>query len=128
MDKFSKAGKEFEKIRKEGRETLSKKEETKARKTLNKKALKPAVSHVRDFLSLIHAVVSKGYKAPVELLTAVVAAVLYLLWVFDVIPDFVTVIGYLDDIAVTLAVAKIVSVEINKFKKWKVKNESKKDS
>jgi len=128
MDKFSKADKEFEKIRDKGRKTLSQKEETKARKALNKSALKPAVNHVRDFLSLISAVVSKGYKAPIELLTAVVAAVLYLLWVFDVIPDLVPVIGYLDDIAVILAVAKMVSIEINNFKKWKVKNESKKDS
>jgi len=128
MGKISKADKEFEKIRDKGRKTLSQKEEKRVRKTLNKSALKPAVSHVRDFLSLIHAVVTKGYKAPIELLTAVVAAVLYLLWVFDVVPDFVPVIGYLDDIAVILAVAKMVSVEINKFKKWKVKNESKKDS
>jgi len=129
MNKFSEATSEFGKIRDKGRQTLSKKEETKARKALNKKALKPAVDHVRDFLSLIHAAVTKGYKAPVELLTAVVAAILYLLWVFDVIPDFVPVIGYLDDIAVIIAVAKMVSIEINNFKKWKEKkNESNKST
>jgi len=126
MDKFSEVRNEFGKIRDKGRKTLSNKEEIKARKILNKSALKPVVNHIRDFISLLHAS-SKGYKAPVELLTAVVAAILYLLWVFDVIPDFVPVIGYLDDIAVILAVAKMVSVEINKFKKWKVKYESKKD-
>ncbi len=121
LRKHKKASNEFEKIRKEGRQSLSQAETIQANNKMKKPALKPVIGHIREFISLLHATVTRGYKAPVELLTAVVAAILYLLWIVDVIPDFLPVIGYLDDMAIIIAVAKMVSVEINNFKKWKEK-------
>ena len=127
MRKHKKATNEFEKIRKKGRQSLSQAETTQASNKMKKPALKPVIEHIREFISLLHATVTRGYKAPVELLTAVVAAILYLLWIVDVIPDFLPVIGYLDDMAIIIAVAKMVSVEINNFKRWKEKkNENQK--
>ena len=122
MNDKDKADEEFSKIRSEGRTDLSDKEMKKAKKTLKMSGLRQAASHIKDFLSLLHAVFNDSYKVSLEVIIAVVSAILYLIWVLDVIPDFIPLIGYLDDTAVILATARICAIELEDFRKWKDTN------
>ena len=122
MNGKDKADDEFSKIRSKGRNTLSKKEIKKARKHLRIPALRPVINHIKEFLSLLHSVFCKGYKVPIEVIITVVSAMLYLIWVLDVIPDFTPVIGYMDDIAVILTAARLCANELESFRKWKERN------
>lgn len=110
---------EFSKIRSKGRKNLSKKEMKKARKHLRIPAIRPVLTYVRDFLALLHAVFNDNYKVSLEVIITVVSAILYIIWVLDVIPDFIPLIGYLDDMAVIITASKVCALELEDFHKWK---------
>lgn len=122
MNDKDKADDEFSKIHSKGRKNLSRKEIRKARKYLRIPALRPVISHTKEFLSLLHSVFYDGYKVSVEVITTIIAAILYLIWIMDVIPDFTPIIGYMDDIAVILTAARLCANELESFRKWKEKN------
>ena len=119
MIDMNKADDEFSKIRSKGRRNLSKKEMRKARKHLRIPALRPVLTYVRDFLALLHAVFSDRYKVSLEAIITLGSAILYLIWVFDIIPDFIPIIGYLDDMAVIITATKVCALELEDFQKWK---------
>ncbi|MDE3041330.1 MAG: DUF1232 domain-containing protein [Nitrospirota bacterium] len=54
----------------------------------------------------------------VRKLVAIVAAILYLISPLDVIPDFIPVVGYVDDAAVIAWVMKSIAEELKDFKIW----------
>ncbi|MBU6482565.1 MAG: DUF1232 domain-containing protein [Nitrospirae bacterium] len=54
----------------------------------------------------------------VRKLVAIVAAILYLISPLDVIPDFIPVVGYVDDAAVIAWVMKSIAEELKDFKMW----------
>lgn len=58
------------------------------------------------------------YTAPVTTILAAVAALIYFVEPFDLIPDTVPVFGFLDDVAVITCVARANIGEIRKFRKW----------
>jgi uncharacterized membrane protein YkvA (DUF1232 family) len=67
---------------------------------------------------------SKGeYKniSPTSIV-AVVAAVLYFVNPFDLIPDFIPVIGQIDDILVLSYLVKLLNKEIERFMAWEKEN------
>ncbi|MCK5117430.1 MAG: DUF1232 domain-containing protein [Candidatus Aegiribacteria sp.] len=123
MNEKDKADGEFSRIRSNGRRKLSKKEIRKARKHLRIPALHPVLRHIKEFLSLLHSVFFDGYKVSVEIITTIIAAILYLIWIMDVIPDFTPIIGYMDDVAVILTAARLCANELESFRKWKDKND-----
>ena len=51
-------------------------------------------------------------------LVAIVAAMLYLISPLDVIPDFIPVVGYVDDAAVIAWVLKTIAEELKDFRSW----------
>lgn len=63
---------------------------------------------------------SKGEYTNVSFKTMilVVAAVLYFLNPFDVIPDFLPFLGYLDDVTVIGFVGAAITKDIDKFRDW----------
>ncbi len=123
MNDKDKADSEFSKIRSKGRKDLSEKEMKKARKHLRIPALRSVISHIKEFISLLHSALCDGYEVPLDIIIIVVSAILYLIWVLDVIPDFTPVIGYIDDIAVILTAARLCANELESFRKWKDKND-----
>jgi len=54
----------------------------------------------------------------VHKLVTIVSAILYLISPLDVIPDFIPVVGYVDDAAVIAWVLKSIAEELKDFKMW----------
>jgi len=83
----------------------------------------PLGKFIGDFKLLI--AVIKDYwkgnyrKMPFFSIAAIVAALLYVLNPFDIIPDFIPVIGYLDDAAVIAACLALVRQDLHNYKKWR---------
>ena len=72
------------------------------------------------FFSMMRDYLSGDYKKlPIKSTIKVLAALIYFLFIIDVIPDFFAVIGYADDAAVLGWVITSISKDIDKYKEWK---------
>ncbi len=86
----------------------------------------PLGKFAEDFKLLIAVV--KDYwngnyrKIPFWTIAAVVAAFLYVLNPLDLIPDFIPLVGQIDDAAVVAACLFMVRRDLHRYKKWKIEN------
>ena len=88
---------------------------------LSKKGLKEVKEKVILLIDYISDIVNGNYKDyNVKAFLYVVAAMIYLVSPIDVIPDFILGIGLTDDVAVILFVLREVSLELDKYKEWKL--------
>ncbi len=72
-----------------------------------------------SLLRLVHAWINGDYRViPINSTLIIVAAVIYFVNPFDLIPDFIPVIGYLDDASIIAFVMKSVKGDIDKFIEW----------
>jgi uncharacterized membrane protein YkvA (DUF1232 family) len=79
-------------------------------------SMKGLVTKVKLFLRMIRAYIQGEYReVPVKTMLIILAGILYFLNPFDLIPDFVPGIGYLDDISILLWVFNSLEKDINKF-------------
>lgn len=82
--------------------------------------LKEFLDTLNIMQSLIKDYLNGTYREiPFYTVAAIVAALLYVLNPFDVIPDFIPVFGYVDDLAVLGACIALVRNDLNKYKTWK---------
>lgn len=82
-----------------------------------KNDLKISISMFKAFISGEYRDISKG------IIVTVVAALLYFVNPFDVVPDFILYAGYIDDALVFSMVLKGIKKEIEKYKKWQTMKE-----
>lgn len=87
------------------------------------KLLRPQLATLRrdlpTLIRLARAWAAGDYRAiSWKALVSVVAAVLYFLNPYDLIPDFIPFIGYVDDAAVVAYVVKQVHDEVERFQAW----------
>lgn len=64
----------------------------------------------------------KYTKIPVGSILAIVAALLYFISPIDVIPDFIPGIGYIDDVFVIGIVVAQITIDLEKYDKWRKAN------
>jgi len=72
------------------------------------------------FLRMIRAWVAGKYRTPDESVLMVVAAVLYFVSPFDLIPDCIPVFGLIDDAGVIGCVARANLAAISNLRKWEI--------
>ena len=101
----------------------------KAKKLLNdaiKKAdnLKGPLEKIWDDLQLMFGIVKDWItgeyrEVPIGSIIAIIAGVLYFVSPIDLIPDFIPVAGFIDDIFVIGLVINQVRADLYKYKEWK---------
>ena len=75
-------------------------------------------------LKLLFAIIKDYYngdyrQVPFWTIAAIVTALLYVLSPIDAIPDFIPVVGYLDDAAVVTVCLKMIKQDLQVYKEWK---------
>ena len=78
------------------------------------------IDNLVSMVQIVDAYIKKEYTdVPLTTLVSIVGALIYVLSPIDLIPDFIPVLGYVDDVAVVLLVLKLgAGHDLNKFKKW----------
>ena len=75
---------------------------------------------IKLMISLLNDYIKGNYKdVPWKTISAITAALLYFLSPIDLIPDFIPVIGYLDDILVLRLALTFSESDLEKYKVWK---------
>lgn len=78
------------------------------------------IGDVKIMIQMVRDYFNGSYReAPWWTIAAVVAALLYVLNPFDLIPDPIPVIGYIDDAAVVAACLLMVEQDLHNYKEWK---------
>ena len=77
-------------------------------------------SMIPVMISLVKNYVQGKYTTvPYETILAVLSALVYFLSPIDIIPDFIPLAGYLDDMAVLGLCMNMVSIDIETYEKWR---------
>lgn len=75
--------------------------------------------------SMLNDYICKRYtKVPMATVITLLAAVLYFISPVDIIPDFIPLIGHLDDMIIFGFVTDAAKVDLKKYEKWKKGNEN----
>lgn len=98
----------------------------------NEEKIKEKLSFLGKFKEQVSLLFSmlKDYKdkkyidTPWQSIAAITFALLYLLNPLDLVPDFIPIIGYLDDASVIGLTLKMISEDLEAYKIWKEKNHS----
>lgn len=99
----------------------------KVKSWLNKVKDIPVLGKITDdivlTIDLLQDYADKSYTdIPIASIISAVAVLIYVISPIDLIPDFLPVIGYVDDVAVFLLVMDIgLSADLKKYKKWREK-------
>ena len=116
-EEFNKSRKNFSK---DNLENLMQKEDSLFSKFLNFDKLNEYYQDFIDLFSLLKDWYKGRYKdVPWMVISSAGGALLYVLSPIDLIPDFIPVIGYLDDAAVFAACLKFVRKDLDKYREWK---------
>jgi uncharacterized membrane protein YkvA (DUF1232 family) len=75
------------------------------------------------FLRLLRAQLAGKFRAPADSIVMVIAAVIYFVSPFDLIPDSIPVLGLIDDAALITCVAKANLTLISTFRTWEILRE-----
>ena len=79
--------------------------------------------------SMINDYICKRYtKVPMATVITLLAAVLYFISPIDIIPDFLPLIGHLDDMVVFAFVQDAAKIDLKKYEKWKKEQETEAES
>jgi len=111
--------KQIEKITEKDLERVLEKREEIERK-VKKGPLGKFIEDVRLFFELISDFISGKYRdVPWYTVAAVAAALLYILNPFDIIPDFIPVVGQVDDALVITFCLMLIEEDLNRYRAWK---------
>lgn len=75
---------------------------------------------IKLMISLIYDFTRGEYsQVPWNVIAAITGAIVYFVSPIDIIPDFIPVVGYLDDAMVIKLALEIASTDLNQYSKWK---------
>lgn len=77
---------------------------------------------IKTMISLLSDYVTKKYTdVPWKVIAAIAGAIVYFVSPIDVIPDFIPVVGYLDDAMVIKLALDLAGSDLDKYREWKIK-------
>jgi len=82
-------------------------------------ALKKVLENVQQLYALFKDAVKGNYKLHPANVAMIGGGLLYFILPADLIPDFIPVVGYLDDLAVLTTIMNSLKGEINQYRDWK---------
>ena len=85
-------------------------------------ALKSALKNVRVLYGLFRDTVNGKYKLPSASVAMIGGGLLYFILPADLIPDFIPIIGYLDDLTVLTTIMNSLDTELKEYRIWKKKS------
>ncbi len=86
--------------------------------------LRDLMENIETFVEIIRAYFNGTYRdLDQRTILFLVAGILYFINPFDIIPDFLPLIGFTDDAAVLIFILSKIKGEIEKYKSWKLKQE-----
>jgi uncharacterized membrane protein YkvA (DUF1232 family) len=119
--------KEFEgsldQVRMERAESLLAEEAKLFSQMAEKSRLRKEVTRVRVLFDMLRDHIGGRYHVNLRTIAAIMAGLGYLIWPADLVPDFIPVLGQLDDIAVILLVWWYVRDDIRPYVEWRAKQD-----
>jgi uncharacterized membrane protein YkvA (DUF1232 family) len=93
--------------------------EGEAKAKAKKAKLKGVWADIQTLFSLLKAWQNRSYtKVPWKTIIYIVAALIYFINPFDLVPDFIPGLGLVDDLSILTFVINSVKSDIEAFKKW----------
>ena len=85
-------------------------------------ALRSMLSDIVDMGCLLCDAASRRYPgAPWGTVSAIIASLTYVFVPVDAIPDFIPIIGYTDDAAVVAMCLKLISKDLEAYRRWRAR-------
>jgi curved DNA-binding protein CbpA len=81
--------------------------------------LKKVLENVRELYALFKDSVKGDYKLHTANIAMIGGGLLYFILPADLIPDFIPLVGYLDDLAVLTTIMNSLKGELNAYRSWK---------
>jgi len=96
----------------------------KAKKLLKKIGTLPVISKIVDdvttTIELVGDSTAGRYQVPKNIIISALGGILYIVSPIDLIPDFIPVVGWFDDVSVFMLILELgLATELNKYRKWK---------
>jgi uncharacterized membrane protein YkvA (DUF1232 family) len=119
-ENFKDSKEEAKKLIEDKDETNKKLDEAFKKASENKGKLGEVWDYLQLFFSISRDYINGKYRnIPTGSIIAIIAAILYFLSPIDLIPDFIPVVGYIDDIFVLGLVFSQVKTDLDEYKIWK---------
>jgi uncharacterized membrane protein YkvA (DUF1232 family) len=111
----------LDQVRMERAEHLLSEESKLFTKMAEKSRLQKEMTRVRVLFDMLRDHAFGRYHASPRTIAAIMAGLGYLIWPADLVPDFIPVLGQLDDLAVILLVWWYVRQDIQPYVEWRAK-------
>jgi uncharacterized membrane protein YkvA (DUF1232 family) len=87
------------------------------------KVLKEIWDDIKMMIYMITDYVKGNYQnVNWKTIAAITGAIIYFLSPIDLIPDFIPIVGYLDDLTVIKIALNMIKEDFDKYKNWKINN------